>query len=206
MPPRVIIAGAIAQHPIGGAGNTWAFLQYVLGFRALGCETYYFEEIDPQRCIAGDWSPASFADSANGCHLSAVAARFGFDRQYALLSSEGGGHFGLSHADAERIARDADLFVNISGRFHLRRILDAPRRRLYLDMDPGFVQIWQQQYGVDMNLRGHDVHVTVGLNLGAADCPIPDCGVRWHTTLPPVVLSEWETEAPPGPAYTTVAD
>jgi hypothetical protein len=80
------------------------------------------------------------------------------------------------------------------------------RRRLYLDMDPGFVQIWQEQYGVDMNLRGHDVHVTVGLNLGAPDCPLPTCGIQWHTTLPPVVIDEWSPAPAPGEVYTTVGD
>ncbi len=28
--------------------------------------------------------------------------------------------------------------------------------RLYVDMDPGYTQIWQEGYGVDMNVRGHD--------------------------------------------------
>jgi hypothetical protein len=85
-------------------------------------------------------------------------------------------------------------------------VLAAARRRMYIDCDPGFVQIWQEQYGVDMNLRGHETYVTVGLNLGAPDCPLPTCGIAWHKTLPPVVLSEWTTAAPAGDAYTTVAD
>jgi hypothetical protein len=85
-------------------------------------------------------------------------------------------------------------------------VLTRVRRRMYVDLDPGFVQIWQEQYGVDMNLRGHDVHVTVGLNLGAADCPLPTCGIHWQTTLPPVVLSEWAAGSLPRPVYTTVAD
>ena len=57
-----------------------------------------------------------------------------------------------------------------------------------------------------MNLRGHDVYVSVGLNLGAPDCPLPTCGITWQTTLPPVVLQEWMTTIAPGAAYTTVAD
>ncbi len=57
-----------------------------------------------------------------------------------------------------------------------------------------------------MNLRGHDVYASVGLNLGASDCPLPTCGISWHTTLPPVVLAEWTTTAAAGAAYSTVAD
>jgi hypothetical protein len=80
------------------------------------------------------------------------------------------------------------------------------RRRIYLDMDPGYSQIWQEQYGFDMNLSDHDVYVTVGLNLGKPDCPLPTCGIDWQSTLPPVVITEWSTVQPPGKGYSTVAD
>jgi hypothetical protein len=50
------------------------------------------------------------------------------------------------------------------------------------------------------------VYVTVGLNLGEADCPLPTCGIHWQKTLPPVVLDEWTVSHGPGDAYSTVAD
>jgi hypothetical protein len=206
MPKRLMIAGALAHHPLGGAGNAWAFLQYVLGFRQLGFDTYYVEHIDAKSCIDHDWQPAPFADSANVGFFRAVMERFALHEHAALLEKDAAGHVGLSSRDIERLARDTDLFINISGRFHLASVLAAARRRMYLDLDPGFVQIWQQQYNVDMNLRGHDSYVTVGLNLGAPDCPLPTCGIEWQATLPPVVLSEWSTTTPPGDTYTTVAD
>jgi len=46
----------------------------------------------------------------------------------------------------------------------------------------------------------------VGLNLGAADCPLPTCGLHWEKSLPPVVLQEWRTIRPAGKNYSTVAD
>jgi hypothetical protein len=189
MPKRVMIAGAIAQHPLGGAGNTWAFLQYVLGFRRLGFDTYYVEHVEGRRCIDDDWARAPFRASANARHFGAVIDRFALNDHAALLEGDGTGHVGLTAAAVEQLARETDLFINISGRFHVSSVLGAARRRLYLDLDPGFVQIWHTHYGVDMNLRGHDVYVTVGLNLGAADCPMPTCDIQWQHTLPPVVLS-----------------
>jgi hypothetical protein len=206
MPRRVIVAGAIAHHPLGGAGNTWAFLQYVLGFRRLGFETYYVEHIDAERCIDDEWVRAPFATSANARHFRQVMEHFQLGDHAALLEWEGEGHVGLGRHELEQLAGDTDLLINLSGRFHLASVLGAVRRRMYVDLDPGFVQIWHAQYGVDMNLRGHDVYVTVGLNLGAPDCPLPTCGIAWRTTLPPVVLTEWTTSQPPGAAYTTVAD
>jgi hypothetical protein len=206
MPKRIMIAGAIAAHPLGGAGNAWAFLQYVLGFRRLGFDTYYVEHIDPQKCIDDDWRPAPFNASANARVFRAVMERFDLLDHAALFEQEGANFVGLSRNEVEKLAPDTDLLINGSGRFHLASVLGSVRRRLYLDLDPGFAQIWQEQYGVDMNLRGHDVHVTVGLNLGAPDCPLPTCGIQWQTTLPPVVLDEWSSTAPPGSVYTTVGD
>jgi hypothetical protein len=199
-----MIAGAIAHHPLGGAGNAWAFLQYVLGFRRLGVETSYVEHIESHRCIDDDWHAADFGRSANARFFQAIMERFGLTA--ALLEWEGTRHVGLSRSDVEALADGTDLLINLSGRFHLQSVLSRVRRRMYVDLDPGFVQIWQEQYGIDMNLRGHDVHVTVGLNLGAPDCPLPTCGIAWQTTLPPVVLDEWRTDAAPRRAYTTVAD
>jgi hypothetical protein len=211
VPLRIMIGGAIAQHPLGGGGNAWAFLQYVLGFRALGFDTYYVEHIDTQRCIDDDWQAVPFERSANVRFFRAVVERFALSGHAALLERDGpagsSAHSeGLTHAAVQDLASDTDLFINMSGRFHLRPILGSARRRMYLDLDPGFTQIWQAQYGVDMNLPGHDVYVTVGLNLGAPDCPLPTCGLPWQTTLPPVSLEHWATDRPPGAAYSTVAD
>ncbi len=205
-PRRIIIAGAIGHHPIGGAGNAWAFLQYLLGFRGLGIETFYVEHLEAKSCWDAEWQPTTFDHSVNAKTFAALSRRFGLDGTMALLDEQSDAHVGLSRGEVRQLARDCDLFINMSGRFHEREVLAAARRRLYLDMDPGFTQIWQEQYQVDMNLRGHDCYVTVGLNFGQPDCPLPTCGVAWQTIVPPVVIEEWDTTTVPGDAYTTVAD
>jgi hypothetical protein len=206
MTKRVIISGAISHYPLGGAGNTWAFLQYVLGFQQLGFETYCVEQLNAKDCVDASGKPTAFLSSVNAQYFQSVMERFALNGHSSLLSGEGGEHIGLSCAEINKIATGADLLVNLSGRLRAPEILHAVRRRMYLDLDPGYTQIWQAQYGVDMNLRDHDVYVTVGLNLGKPGCPLPTCGLHWQTTLPPVVLSEWSTTLPPGPAYSTVAD
>lgn len=206
MAKRVIVAGAIETHPLYGAGNTWAFLQYVLGFRQLGFETYYVEQLDPQACVDDNANPVSFSASANVRHFRALMEKFDLLGHGSLLESAGSGYVGLSLAEVEALAHEVDLLVNFSGRLNLESILLAVRRRMYVDMDPGFTQIWQEQYGVDMNMRGHDVYVTVGLNLGKPDCPLPTCGIRWERSLPPVIIGEWQTQRAAGKAYSTVAD
>lgn len=206
MAVRVVIAGAIAHVPIHGGGYTWLFLQYVLGFRQLGCEVLYVEHLDAKDCIDRHWRPAPFAASANAALFSALVERYGLAGDAALLQRDGEAWFGVSPRDVLEWADDADLFVNLSGRFHLREIMRAARRRVYVDLDPGFTQIWQAAYGADMNLAGHDTYVSVGLNLGKADCRVPTLGLSWRTLRPPVVRGQWRPLGDAGAAYTTVAD
>lgn len=204
MPLRVVVAGVLAHSPIHGGGLAWAMLQYVLGFRRLGAEVLYVEHLDTSDCIDRAWRPAAFAESANVAVLAAVCERFRVDA--ALLQRDGPAWWGMPRAAVRDWAAAADLFVNLSGRFHLREILEAARCRAYVDLDPGFTQIWQARYGVDMNLPGHDVYLTVGQNVGTPQCPIPTLGLAWRPIVPPVVRQRWEPAAAVGDAYTTVAD
>jgi hypothetical protein len=206
MPKRIMISGAIACHPLYGGGNSWAFLQYVLGFRNLGFETYYVEELNAEDCVNDEGNPADFTSSSNVRYFRRLMDRFNLTGCAALLESKGCGYVGLPLGEIQKIAADIDLLINLSGRLHIKSVLSAVRRRMYVDLDPGYTQIWQEQYGVDMNLRDHDVHVTLGLNVGRPDCLLPTCGINWQSTLPPVVIAEWTTTLPPGDTYSTVAD
>ena len=203
---RIIVSGAVASHPLCGAGNTWAFLQYVLGLRSLGFEVYYVEHLTADQCVDDDWNRVSFSSSANVRYFREIMNRFELTESSSLLEFNGSGSAGLDRVEVEKLAAEADLLINLSGHMHFSWILNSVRRRMYIDMDPGYTQIWHEQYGVDMNLRNHDIHVTVGLNLGEADCPFPTCGIQWHTTLPPVVLEHWSTAEIPRHVYSTIAE
>jgi hypothetical protein len=206
MAKRIMIAGAIGSHPLLSGGYSWVFLQYVLGLRRLGFDTYYIEQLNEKDLVDDDWNKTNFYASANARYFRMLMQRFGLGGNAALLEADGPGYVGLSHAEVEKLAPDIDLLINLSGHLHLRRILGAVRRLMYIDLDPGYTQIWQEQYGINMNLHDHDVYVTVGLGLGSPDCSLPTCGIRWEKTLPPVVVEEWTTAEKPGKAYSTVAD
>lgn len=203
---RIMISGAIASHPLSGAGNTWAFLQYVLGLRNLGFEVYYVEHLTADQCVDDEWKRANFSSSANVRYFREIMKRFDLTESSSLLERNGSGSAGLNCAEIEKLAPEVDLLINLSGHMHFRSILSAVRRRMYIDLDPGYTQIWHEQYGADMNLRDHDVYVTVGLNLGEADCPLPTCGIQWHKTLPPVAMEHWSTAEIPRNAYSTIAE
>lgn len=206
MAQRVLIAGSIETHPLCGGGNTWAFLQYILGFRRLGVDTYYVEELDTKRCIDKDWRQVCFTDSINARHFRMLIERFDLHGHAALLERDGLGYVGLSRSDVERLAPEIDLLINMSGHLHLKSVLGSARYRMYVDLDPGYTQIWHEEYGIDMNLRDHHIYVTVGLNLGEPNCPLPSCAIRWEKTFPPVVLDEWSSESRGGRAYSTIAE
>jgi hypothetical protein len=203
---RIVIGGGMARHPIGAGGYTWAFLQYILGLRRLGHQVLYVEELNAAHCVDDDWRPAPFARSANVRSFEAVLVRHGLQDCASLLLRDADEHVEMSRADVHRWVDGADLLVNLSGRLHLAEVQRAVRRRVYVDLDPGFTQIWAAQYGVDMNLAGHDAYATVGLNIGRPDCPVPTLDLSWRPLPAPVVLEEWQPAEWGDGAYTTVAD
>jgi hypothetical protein len=92
--------------------------------------------------------------------------------------------------------------LNVMG-FARRGAVPSDGPRVFLDIDPGYPQMWRELRLADL-LAGHDRFVTVGANVGRPDCAIPDCGVEWIHTPPPVDLGAW-TPASGGSAYTSVA-
>jgi hypothetical protein len=75
-------------------------------------------------------------------------------------------------------------------------ILGRVRRRVFLDIDPGFGQMWYA-LGLHDPFVGHDDFVTLGQNIGEPDCSIPTGGLNWIATSQPVVLDHWPAEPPP---------
>jgi hypothetical protein len=178
--PSVIVSGMIAATP-GQGGAAWAVLQYLLGLRRLGCDVHFIEPI-PDR----DAVPAGSVRSA-----AETLDRLGFDGRWALVPGAGGEPVGLSRPRLREVARGADILLSVSGMLTDPDVLDAVDVRAYLDLDPAFNQLWHAVDGVDMRFDAHTHFVTVADAIGEADCPIPDCGLDWLPTLPPVVLEHW---------------
>ena len=89
----------------------------------------------------------------------------------------------------EALARTsaARFLLNIMGFVNDPEVLASARRRVFLDIDPGFGQIWCELGLADV-FAGHDDFVTVGRNVGREECGVPTCGLRWVTIPHPVVL------------------
>ncbi|HEX6457214.1 MAG TPA: hypothetical protein VF009_11930 [Solirubrobacterales bacterium] len=178
---RVAVGGALAQRP-GYGGHAWALLGYLQGFQALGCEVLFLDRLTPEtvpdpvqrgRCVR--W-------------LAEVMEWAGLGDSYSLFLDEG--TVGLSREDAVAWVGGSTLLLNVMGFVEDPDLLAAAPRRAFLDIDPGFGQMWRALGLADLFV-GHDAYVTVGERIGEPDCLVPGCGIEWVTTPHPIVLDQW---------------
>jgi len=169
----------------------WNWLQHVIGFQKLGHKVYFFEEVKPEWCVDRYGRRCEFMDSANRVCFQGTMEQFGLLAQASQIFNRGEGTCGLSYDSVIAAAKEADLLINISGHITDEAILDSVERRVYVDQDPVYTQLWAAAYGEDLNFKMHDVFLSVGLNIGTPYTSIPDCGVKWRHTLPPVIVEFW---------------
>ena len=196
---NILVSAMLGAVPSQG-GWVWAVMQYVLGLQRLGHRVFFVEPIPPSN------------HSANECGELPAAASF---RQLTTA-------FGLTdcclwvdgthrtlvgrYEELAKAAREADVFLNLSGRMSDLQLTKRTPFRVYLDLDPAFTQLWQAVQGIDMHFEGHTHFATVGLAIGHDGCRVPTCGREWISTLPPVVLEHWPaSEVTTHDAFTTVA-
>ena len=178
---RVLLSGMLVRSP-GQGGATWAVLQWVLGLRALGHDVTVVEQL-PAPPTAAQQAYAAVVERQTG-----VAA--------VLFSGEAG--------ELARRTGPVDLLVNLSGVLRDEALLALAPTRLYVDLDPGFTQVWAAT-GSDVGLAGHTAHATVGLCVGTPASAVPTGGLRWLPVPPPVVLDRWTPAPPPRePVVTSV--
>lgn len=193
---RVLVSGEVAGAGRQG-GAVWAVLQYVLGLRALGHDVHLVEQLPEGRAL-NDPGPLSAA-------FASISREFALQGSYALVGDEER-TLGLPYDRLVEWVASADLLINISGSLRDPRLLERVDHRLYLDVDPGFTQLWQRD-GIDVRLGGHTRYATVGLNVGNAGCDLPTLGIHWLKTRPPVVLDVWNrSEQKARFGFTTVAN
>jgi hypothetical protein len=186
----VLIAGALANKPFNG-GNAWTRLNWLLGFRRLGFEPHFVEEISSATCVDADGRPSPPRDSINAIYFRDVMKQFGFESRASLICDGTRALVGADVDQLEALARRADILLNISGHLQLPALKLAPRRKLYLDDDPGYTQFWQATGQLGTRLRGHDYYFTLGASIGSSGCTIPTGGIRWQKARVPIVLAEW---------------
>jgi hypothetical protein len=187
MRETIIVAGAIANKLHNG-GEAWVRLSWAMGLRKLGFDVHLIEQIAAENC-----------SDAGIKYFNDVARQFGFAGRAALVI---GGDVDVSLHD---VANAAALLVNISGHLTIDSLLRRIRRRAYIDIDPGFTQLWHADPNTNFHIAGHDFYYTIGENIGTAKCPIP-VDLHWRHVRQPVVLEDWPVVRSQNPRrFTTVA-
>src|SRR4029077_14827914 len=105
-----------------------------------------------------------------------------------------GGSRGLPLKDFTETCRAAErLIMRAVPLWVWRKEYEWPRRRAFIDVDPGFTQISiaNGDAGLAEGVERCERRFTLGQRIGAADCPVPAVGGPWLKTLPPVFLPEW---------------
>ncbi len=205
---KAIVTGMIASYPVGGV--LWDYGQYALGLEQLGFEVFYLEDTgwqtyDPRKGEYGeDCSYAvEFLPKALGALSPTLAKRWRFRNM-------DGKTYGLDDASFADVLHSANLFLNVSGGTLLREEYMPCRRKVLIESDPGWNHFrnfprwdanpgWHGSHG----FRAHDFFFTYAERLGQSGCILPDLGLAWQPTRPPVVMDCWRAE-PPGGKWTTV--
>ncbi|MDZ4728824.1 MAG: hypothetical protein SH820_02645 [Xanthomonadales bacterium] len=199
---RIIVTGLVGWQPVGGVA--WDYLQYVIGLAELGHEVYYHEDTwawpyNPRTnevSESGDYS-ARFLESFFNNYAPELRHCWHYLHLHELS-------FGMQRSQFDKIARTADIFLNVSGAGLIPDNLSPTCKKVFLDSDPGFNQIvlserpdWVENVeSWCAGVLAHDQHFTYGENILGADCLVPKGKLTWNTTRMPIVNRLWEAMAP----------
>jgi hypothetical protein len=184
----VVIGGSLAQRP-GYGGHAWALLNYLLGFQQLGYDVLFLDRLSPEMAVDVAGQPSTAQRDRCVRWLVDVMEGAGLEDNYSLLLADGEA-IGLSRASAIERVKGSLLLLNVMGFLDDEEILAASPRNVFLDIDPGFGQMWRQ-LGLHDMFGGHDAFVTVGERIGEPDCLVPTCGIEWIASPHPIVLDQW---------------
>jgi hypothetical protein len=169
----VVVAGALANKP-GNGGEAWVRLGWLRGLAALGVDVHLVETAD----VAVDGPEARWWDDV--LRAAGVSG--------TLLDARGDALRG-DRADVGDRARAGAPLLDLSGALRDPALVASFRRRAYVDLDPGWTQLWDAAGLLGDVLDRYDVHLTVGD--AVPTCGLPQGGRHWQPVRPVVVLADW---------------
>jgi len=192
------VAASIAQRP-GYGGHAWAFLQYAVGLRQLGYEPILIDRLSARMTAAADGLPSATARRTAIEWFRHVTEFAGLEGSCSLLL-EDGETIGLGREELGQAISTAPCLLNLMGFLTDPDLLDRAETLVFVDVDPGFPQLWHELGLADL-FAGHHRFVSVGANLGHADCRVPTCGLEWIAIRPPVALDLWRCAPRPSRVF-----
>jgi hypothetical protein len=195
-PVRIVLAGGfLAVYPEGG-GHWMAFLQYLLGLRALGHDVLWLEVLRSTGDSALDRARlAAFFRRMEDHGLGGRSAVLLHPPDVTEPDLGAGEAHGLDARRLEEFVRSADLVWNFAAALR-PPLLSRFRHRVLVDLDPGHLQVAALVW--DLGVHAHDTFLTVGTNVHGPGCEVPTLGVVWQPFLPLVHLPMWSVAPDPG--------
>ena len=132
----------------------------------------FVDRLDPNLCLDGMGRPCPPEESVNVRYLLGLMEQFGLGDDFSLLLGDDRPPIGMPRTELLERTRHAAFLLNVMGFLDDAEILGASHKRVFLDIDPGFGQMWRA-LGLADPFRGHDLYVTIGENIGKPDCTIP---------------------------------
>lgn len=188
----IIFSGLIGQSGLGG--HAWAAMQYLVGFRDLGHDVYYLEDCGAERSWVYNWDTEEFVYELDSpaAFIHSCLEPVGLGARWIYRA--GDESKGMAADDFRDVCTAADLFImRAAPVLTWREEYSRPRRRAFIDVDPGFTQVTLAEGDVAQiaAVSRCERHFTVGQRIGYPDCPIPTAGFNWRATRPPVALGYW---------------
>jgi hypothetical protein len=175
--------------------------------RDLGHDVYYLEDVGDWSNTY-DWEAGQHTDSLDypGDYIRQSLEPYGFRDRWIYRA--GSQSCGLSIEEMRQLCAEADLLLIRAVPFIVwRPEYDLPRRRAFIDVDPGFTQIRlaKGEPAFMETLGKCEQLFTISPRIGKPDCEIPTAGRKWHSTLPPVAVEQWPVKPlPEHAAFTSV--
>lgn len=187
----IILAGSIGRFPIGG--NAWCEMQYLLGLRALGHDVFYLEECGDESWVY-NWETQELTTELAypAAYVRDCLEPIGLGARWIYRAGERSE--GMALDAFLEVCSQADLLIIRGGPVVLwRSEYGWPQRRIFIDSDPGFIQI--SLLNGDPALTGTiercERLFTIAQRMGAPDCSIPTLGRHWLKTVFPISLAHW---------------
>ncbi len=182
----VVVEDFAGPSVVHRGGQAMRVLQVLEGLRRLGHDILLVEFL----------SEATPPDAVAYFH-QALNGRWDPRRAAMLDASTGQAIAGVPSEEVRRFAADAQALISLAA--HYRRepwpLLGDLQPRILFEQDPGYTHLWADD-GDPLDIFGeHDVHFTVGANVGTALSSIPASGIDWRALWPPVVLDWWPVGA-----------
>lgn len=187
----IVFSGHIGQ--CGTGGQAWANMQYLLGLQQLGHETYYLEDVgDAARTWNWDTQEWTTDPSWPARYIQSCLEPVGLGDRWIYRVQDISR--GMAMDRFREICAETDLFIiRAVPLWRWRSEYDLPRRRAFIDVDPGFTQFKLAKGNASLAafVSRCDSLFTVAQRINQPDCTIPNAGFHWHPTLPPVSIDHW---------------